>query len=55
MAGVTYTEYGYYSNTVIAAVSIVLMALLVRYLLPEPGLKAAQEASSETPKVAGAS
>ncbi len=52
MAGLTYTEYGYLSNTVIAAVAIVLMALLVRYFLPEPGLTTS---SSESPKVAGAS
>ena len=53
MAGLTYTEYGYHSNTVVAAVSIVLMALLVRYFLPEPGRQPAAEASSA--EVAGAS
>lgn len=36
VAGLAYTEYGYLSNTVIAAVSIGLMAWLVQRYLPEP-------------------
>ncbi len=36
LAGLTFTTYGYLSNTTLAATSIVLMALLVRYFLPEP-------------------
>ncbi len=36
LAGVAYTEYGYLSNTVLATVAIIFMALLVRYHLPEP-------------------
>ena len=52
MAGLTYTGYGYFSNTVMGATSIVLMALLVRFFLPEPS---AESASEVAPKVAGAS
>ncbi len=36
VAGLAYTEYGYLSNTVLAAVSIGLMAWLVQRYLPEP-------------------
>ncbi len=36
LAGVTYTEFGYGSNAVLGAVSIVAMALLVWKALPEP-------------------
>ena len=51
MAGPTFTTYGYLSNTVIGAICILLMALVVLYLLPEPEGEPVQE----TPKVAGAS
>ncbi len=36
VAGLAYTKYGYLSNTLIAAASIALMALLVQFFLPEP-------------------
>ena len=36
MAGLTFTQYGYLSNTILAATSIVLMAVVVRFFLPEP-------------------
>jgi predicted MFS family arabinose efflux permease len=36
LAGVTYTEFGYVSNTLLATGAILIMALLVRYHLPEP-------------------
>lgn len=35
-AGVAFTKYGYASNTLLAAVFIVAMALLVQFRLPEP-------------------
>lgn len=35
-AGLIYTSYGFLNNTIIAAVSLVLMALLVYYGMPEP-------------------
>jgi predicted MFS family arabinose efflux permease len=37
IAGISFVEYGYFSNTVIGAVSVVLMAVLVQIGLPEPG------------------
>jgi predicted MFS family arabinose efflux permease len=36
VAGLTYTRFGYLSNTLLATGAIVVMALLVRYGLPEP-------------------
>ena len=36
LAGVTYTEFGYASNTFLATAAIVVMAVMVRYYLPEP-------------------
>ncbi len=36
LAGVTYTEFGYVSNTLLATGAIVIMALLVLYHVPEP-------------------
>lgn len=41
IAGPAYGMYGYVSNTVIGAASVVLTALLVWRLLPEPQLKTA--------------
>lgn len=35
-AGLTYTRYGYLSNTIVGAISIFLMALLVQQRIPEP-------------------
>lgn len=49
LAGVMYTEYGYLSNTVLGAVSILLMALLVMYYLPEPSHDVAADATSIAP------
>ncbi len=51
VAGLAYTEYGYLSNTVIGAASIIVMALLVQYFLPEPDGASLESLSS---KVAGA-
>ena len=39
VAGIMYTDFGYLSNTVMGAVSILLMAFLVRQYLPEPELR----------------
>ncbi|MBT8399588.1 MAG: MFS transporter [Rhodothermia bacterium] len=36
LAGVTYTEYGYISNTLVASVAIAFMAWMVYYYLAEP-------------------
>jgi predicted MFS family arabinose efflux permease len=36
LAGVAYTKYGYISNTMMATASIVVMAFMVHYFLPEP-------------------
>ncbi|MBW3670095.1 MAG: hypothetical protein KY432_00325, partial [Acidobacteria bacterium] len=36
IAGPTYTQYGYVSNSVLAAIAISLMALMVWKRLPEP-------------------
>jgi len=36
LAGVAYTSYGYISNTMMATASIVVMAFMVHYFLPEP-------------------
>jgi predicted MFS family arabinose efflux permease len=44
IAGFAYTRYGYFSNTVMAAVAIALMALLIWRFVPEPQLK-----KTETP------
>ncbi|GIV57982.1 MAG: MFS transporter [Rhodothermaceae bacterium] len=40
VAGIAYMRYGYASNTLIGAVSIVLMAVLVHRYLPEPSFRA---------------
>lgn len=36
LAGLTYTRFGYVSNTVLATAAILVMAIMVRYHLPEP-------------------
>jgi len=36
VAGLIYTKYGFFSNTIFAATAIVIMAAMVQYLLPEP-------------------
>jgi predicted MFS family arabinose efflux permease len=43
IAGLAYTRYGYVSNTLLGAASILLMALLVFQFLPEPRLGASAE------------
>ncbi len=56
MAGLTFTQYGYLSNTILAATSIVLMAVVVRFFLPEPALEPASGGlPSDTARVAKAS
>ena len=50
MAGLTFTQYGYLSNTILAATSIVLMAVVVYFFLPEPAL-ASDGLPSDTAKV----
>ena len=45
VAGLTYTEYGYFGNTVAGAVALLLMALLVQRRLPEPGDRCASSLS----------
>jgi len=52
VAGLAYTEYGYFSNTVMAAVAIILMALLVQFYLPEPKGDTVRELTPEPAKVA---
>jgi predicted MFS family arabinose efflux permease len=47
VAGVTYTEFGYVSNTLLATGAIAVMALLVRFGLPEPGGEAFAVALSD--------
>ena len=39
IAGISFIEYGYLSNTVIGAASVIIMAVLVQKGLPEPELK----------------
>ena len=51
IAGISFIEYGYLSNTVIGAASVILMAGLVQFGLPEPKL---QPADDETPPEAPA-
>jgi MFS family permease len=36
LAGPIYVAYGYFSNTLIGAIAILLMALLVAVVIPEP-------------------
>ena len=56
MAGLTFTQYGYLSNTILAATAIVLMAMVVRFFLPEPALEPASGSlPSDVAKVAKAS
>ena len=56
LAGPTFTEYGYISNTILAAIAIVLMAAVVGLFLPEPALKPTSDAlPSEAARVAEAS
>jgi predicted MFS family arabinose efflux permease len=51
IAGISFVEYGYFSNTVIGALSVVLMAALVQFGLPEPELPS----SAETPSAEASS
>ncbi len=50
LAGLTFTTYGYLSNTVLAATSIVLMAVVVQYFLPEPVESVPESRPSEVAK-----
>ncbi len=43
LAGLTFTVYGYLSNTILAATSIASMAVVVWFFLPEPELKPVPE------------
>lgn len=64
IAGITFAEYGYFSNTIIGGLSVVLMAVLVQVVLPEPEMQVkdiSTDGSDETdaddpgsPSVAGA-
>lgn len=49
LAGPAYTNFGYESNTIMAAAAILLMALLVWRILPEPRLDKKQPAASVSP------
>ena len=56
LAGPTFTQYGYLSNTILAAVAIVLMAMVVSFFLPEPALESASDGlPADAPKIAKAS
>lgn len=56
LAGLTFTEYGYLSNTIFASTSIILMAMVVRFFLPEPDLAPTlNPAPSEPSEIARAS
>ncbi|MGM0705812.1 MAG: MFS transporter [Bacteroidota bacterium] len=46
IAGLTYGPYGYVSNTTMGAVSVLLMAAIVQWGLPEPDLRAVRPAAS---------
>jgi MFS family permease len=46
IAGISFVEYGYFSNTVIGALSVVLMAALVQFGLPEPELPSSPKTPS---------
>ncbi len=48
IAGVTFVQYGYVSNTAIGALSVVLMAALVHRALPEPRLASAPSENGRT-------
>ncbi len=43
IAGTAYTNYGYLSNTVMGAISMVVMALVVALFIPEPGANTSQK------------
>lgn len=49
VAGPLYARYGYWSNTVIGAVSVLGMGLMVWYLVPEPAREEESEESEEVP------
>jgi MFS family permease len=48
IAGLTYGPYGYASNTVMGAISVLLMAAIVQWGLPEPDLHAPHPATSKS-------
>lgn len=49
IAGIAYTKYGYVSNTISAAVAILIMAVLVQVYLPEPsGDQTVEEAAKSS-------
>jgi hypothetical protein len=57
IAGISFIEYGYLSNTVIGAASVIVMAVLVQKGLPEPELKSSPRggdgaAASDSPETA---
>ncbi|MES3629037.1 MAG: MFS transporter [Longimonas sp.] len=47
IAGITYGPYGYVSNTFMGAASVLVMAAIVKWGLPEPDLNAARPAQVE--------
>ncbi len=51
IAGLAYTGYGYVSNTLIGAASMIVMAGLVQYFLPEPVGETASGVSAEVARV----
>ena len=53
LAGPIYTQFGYASNTVLGAVSVLLMAALVWGYLPEPGRPAVDLDASSAPETTG--
>ena len=47
-AGLTYTSLGYASATIFGAISIVAMAIVVGFLIPEPKLQNNQSPATNT-------
>jgi predicted MFS family arabinose efflux permease len=43
LSGLTYSQYGYASNTILAAISVLLMVVLLKFFIVEPPLKKSAE------------
>ena len=51
LSGLTYSKYGYASNTILAAVSVLMMVLLLKFYIVEPPLKKSAEQPQSPPAI----
>jgi predicted MFS family arabinose efflux permease len=51
LSGLTYSKYGYASNTILAAISVLMMVLLLKFYIVEPPLKTSAEQPQTPPAI----